>query len=856
MPASSLVGRTLGNYKVIALIGAGGMGEVYRAHDERLDRDVALKVLPADFCRDQSKLKRFEQEARTLAALNDPNLLAIYDIGAENGIPYIVSELLEGQNLRQRLIGGPLPFHRTIDFASQIVRGLVTAHEKRIVHRDLKPENIFVTNDNRVKILDFGVAKLAEPEPTGPGSDAVTLLTTSGVVLGTVGYMSPEQVRAQPVDHRSDIFSFGAIFYEMLTGKRAFQGPTTADTISAILKEEPEDLWKLNPNLPPATAHILRHCLEKRPEDRFQTARDLLFDLGTLSLSTGTTGVRMTPQARESSKGNRLWVWPLIALAGVAMLAAGWYFGRDRQSELPVYHQLTSRRGSVWAARFTSDPHTIVYGATWNGDETDIFTTRPESPESRALGFKDAGLLAVSSQGELAILLNRHGVTRFLDRGTLARVPLGGGAPREVLENVQQADWAPDGSDLAVVHHVENRERLEYPIGKVLVDTPGWITDLRVSPNGDRVAFLEHPTQWDDRGWVSMVDSAGHKQRISEEFASEQGLAWAPHGNEIWFTATRAGEAFALYAVTPSGKQRLVSRGPTFLLLHDIARDGSALIASDNYSTPVMALPPGQTAERDLSWLDEIGLFDLSNDGRMYLFQYYGEGSGTNYTSYLGKTDGSPVVRLGDGGAIALSPDGKWALTIMNQPRQAELLPTGPGQVRKLDRPGLDNEGDDTWTADGKDIVFGAREPGKGPRCYMQGIEGGHPTAITDIGFNRPLMSPNGKFLLAHGPEDRLVLFPQPGGGPQDVKGVGKDESVLRWSGDGHWLYVARRSRPAEIFQVDPLSGQRELIRKIEPADDAGIVGNLKICLSADAKSYVYSFERHLTQLFLVKGTK
>ncbi len=851
-PPSSLVGRTLGNYRVVAPLGAGGMGEVYRARDERLNRDVALKTLPPAFCSDENKLRRFEQEARTLATLNDPNLLAIYDVGTQDGTPYLVSELLEGQTLRQRLLAGPLPFHRVIDFAMQIVRGLMAAHEKRIVHRDLKPENIFITNEGRVKILDFGVAKLAQPEQNADSSEAATLMTTSGVVLGTVGYMSPEQVRGQALDHRSDLFSFGAILFEMLTGKRAFQGPTTADTISAVLKEEPQDLWQINPNLPPATAHILRHCLEKRPEERFQTTRDLLFDLGTLSGLTATSGTRAQGMVAESNV-RRKFLW--TALAGIVLLGAlglGLFLGESKEHPLPAYHQITFRRGAVWSARFTSDANTIVYSASWGGNPLDIFSTRPESTESRSLGLTNTDLLAVSSTGEMAVLLNRRDVARSVSRGTLARVPLGGGAPREVLEEVQEADWSPDGTNLAIVHH-GNRERLEFPIGRTLFETSGWISSPRVSPQGDRVAFMEHAGQWDDRGWVSVVDLAGHQQRLSEEFSSEQGLAWSAKGDEVWFTATRSGEAFALYAVTLGGKERVVARVPTNLLLHDIARDGTLLLSSYKDSTPVIALPPGQTTERDLSWLDDIGLFDLSNDGTTFLFQYYGEGSGTNYSSYLGKTDGSPAVRLGEGAAIALSPDGKWALTIVNEPRQTVLLPTGPGQTRTLERGGIDDHGDDTWTPDSKHVVFTGREPGKGSRGYIQNIDGGRPQPLTPEGTTGARLSPDGRFLLAQNTAGKVILFPLQGGEPREVRGLNQNEAVIRWSEDSRWLYTCRLQRPIQLYELDPISGRRQLLRNIEPSDPAGIIGSPKVLVSADGKSYVYSFGRHLSQLYLVK---
>ncbi len=262
-------GTKLGPYEVLAPLGAGGMGEVYRAHDPRLGRQVAIKVLPAAYSLDPDRLRRFQQEAQAAGMLNHPNILAIYDIGTQNGSPYVVSELLEGETLRERLRGGPLPPRKAVDYALQVARGLAAAHEREIVHRDLKPENIFVTKDGRVKILDFGLAKLIQPEVTGTAQTSAPTIpsgTDQGVVVGTAGYMSPEQVRGLSVDHRSDIFSFGAILYEMLAGQRPFRGETSADVMSAILKEEPQELSESNQNIPPGLERIVRHCLEKNPE--------------------------------------------------------------------------------------------------------------------------------------------------------------------------------------------------------------------------------------------------------------------------------------------------------------------------------------------------------------------------------------------------------------------------------------------------------------------------------------------------------------------------------------------------------------------------------------------------------------
>jgi eukaryotic-like serine/threonine-protein kinase len=854
---SSLVGQIVGNYRVSARIGAGGMGEVYRATDERLNREVAIKTLLPGYGADQTSLRRFEHEALALAALNHPNLLAIYDIGTHAGMPYIVSELLEGETLRARLLQGALPFHRAVDFAAQIVRALVAAHEKGIVHRDLKPDNIFITTGGHIKILDFGLAKLilSERPAASNGDDTKTLTELTGTqqVVGTAAYMSPEQLRGKAIDYRSDIFAFGAVFYEMLTSRRAFKGHSTADIISSILREEPDNPCETNPNINPATFLIIRHCLEKRPEDRFQSGRDLLFDLETLTDTSKPSGsslaVAESAKARSSKR-------KLLGMAVASLLLVGativYFATKSFVPPPPSFTQVTFMRGSIWSARFTADGNTVLYGASWDGNPVDIFSTHPGNTESRSLGLTNADLLSVSSKGELAILLNRHGLMPWFNQGTLARVALGGGTPKEIVENVQSADWSPDGTSLAIIRHATDEQYLEFPIGTTLFHTTGWLTDVRVSPNGDRVAFMEHPARWDDRGWVSVVDLKGRARRLSEEFSSERGLAWSPRGDEIWFTATHAGESLALYAITLGGKQRVAYRAPTSLQLHDIGHDGVVLLSSYKELTPVIALPPGQTVERDLSWLSQITLFDLSEDGRTFLFQYYGEGSGPNYSSYLGKTDGSPPVRLGEGAAISLSPDGKWAIARVYSSRQTTLLPTGAGQVRILVRQGIVDGGDDTWLQDGKHIVFTGQEPGKAERCYIQDIEGGKPEPFGPEGVTTPRVSPNGKYMLAR-QGGAYVLVPLGGGKPQPVPGLAPEEEAIRWSEDSRWLFVYRPEPLMKLFEVDPVTGNRQLVRPINHSDPAGAIGLPQLFVSANGKSSVYSFQQRLSDLYVAK---
>ncbi|HYO79558.1 MAG TPA: serine/threonine-protein kinase, partial [Thermoanaerobaculia bacterium] len=523
---------SLGPYRVVGLLGEGGMGAVYRAKDTRLGRDVAIKVLTNVTLSDRERLQRFEQEARATGMLNHPNLLTIYDIGRDDeGNPFLVSELLEGETLGSRLTRGPLAARRAVDAALQMAHGLAAAHEKGIVHRDLKPDNIFLTRDGRLKILDFGIAKLTGGGAEGPVFESAA--TEPGMVLGTVGYMSPEQVRGEPVDHRSDIFSLGTIVYEMLTGTRAFKRNSSIETLSAILKEDPADLTELLPNIPPALERLVRRCLEKDRELRFQTARDLAFNLETLSTMSAQqtlsnaprpatmTGAAPPAPARAQSTAStaaapvttrsaaptmkQTAVRPLtkpkrrtspllllllyvVSIAGAAY--AGWLLStRQRGSALePQFHRMTFRRGYVRAARFAPDGETIVYSAAWDGRPPEIFVATRRATEARPLGIPASDVLAVSKSTELAIVLRRDRVTGL---GTLARVPLAGGIPREVAENVLTADWSPDGANLAIIRENGKQTRVEYPIGTVKYETQRAVPYVRVSPDGKRLLIVE-----------------------------------------------------------------------------------------------------------------------------------------------------------------------------------------------------------------------------------------------------------------------------------------------------------------------------------------------------------------------------
>jgi len=854
---------TLAHYSIITKIGAGGMGEVYRARDARLDRDVAIKLLPAEVSSDPDRLMRFEQEARATSALNHPNILTVYDIGSHEGSPYIVTELLEGEELRDRLETGQISLRKVIDYAQQIVHGLSAAHEKGIVHRDLKPENLFITKDDRAKILDFGLAKLrGSSQSLGSEDDTRKAITNPGVVMGTVGYMSPEQVRGQPADHRSDIFSFGAILHEMITGRRAFRRETMAETMSAILKEEPEELTQSNPNVSPALDRIVRRCLEKKPEQRFQSTSDLGFALESLSAASGSSTSTATAlgEQPESVKPIRK---PLLYALGLLLLIGGIVAGMlgssfFRQTSPPYYEQLTFRRGLVYHARFAPDGQTLVYSGEWNGHPSEIFSTRAGLGESRSLGLTDTDVLAISSTGEMAVLLKRQYMGQLIYKGTLARVPMIGGTPREVLEDVQEADWSPDGTNLAVVRYVNGRNRLEYPIGKVLYETAGYISYPRVSPKGDRIAFMDHALQWDNRGRVAVVDLAGNKTSISEEYAGEEGVAWSPTGDQVWFTASTSNEPNSLYASTLSGKAKLVLRVPADMLLHDIARDGHVLLARFKQSTDVIGLAPGAAAERDISWLDLGMVDDLSVDGKSFVFSFWGQGSGTNYSTFLGKTDGSPAVRLGDGGRGKLSPDGKWVLALLSQPSQIVFLPTAAGEMRRMDPHGIEQYNQASWLPDGKRILFLGRESGHTDRCYVQTIDSGGPRPITPEGVVGRFVSLDGRSLVAFDKDGQGAIYSIDGNDkPRAIPGLTGAEAIANWSGDGQSLYIYSWEKMSlKISRLNLTTGRKELLKEVTPADRAGIFYPPTMLITPDGKAYVYSLRRYLMELFLVDGLK
>jgi serine/threonine protein kinase/dipeptidyl aminopeptidase/acylaminoacyl peptidase len=882
-------GSVLGPYQIISVVGEGGMGVVYRAKDTRLGRDVAVKVLTNVATNDRERMQRFEQEARATGMLNHPNLLTVYDVGRdEEGNPFLVTELLEGETLRSRLERGALSPRKAVEAALQMSQGLAAAHDKGVVHRDLKPDNIFLTRDGRLKILDFGIAKLTGA--TGSDGPTFTMAATEpGMVLGTVGYMSPEQVRGEPVDHRSDIFSLGTIFFEMLTGTRAFRRTSAIETLSAILKEEPPDLTELLPNLPPALERLVRRCMEKDREQRMQSARDLAFNLETLASMAGTATLSSLPRAsspshppivtsgphtptaamRTQSTPPRTSARPamkpkrrvspilltLLFLVSIAGAAYGGWMWAHRDGDVvvePQFHRLTFRRGEVRSARFSPDGETVVYSAAWDGHPSEVFVASKNATEARPLGVADSEALSVSRNAELAILLRRDRVSNL---GTLARVPIAGGMPREIAENVLTADWSPDGQSLAIIRQQGDKTRVEYPIGTVKYETPHIVRDVRVAPDGKRLAILE-PSQgaWD----VAIIDQ-GPPETIARGWGrGATGIAWAPDGKEVWLSGTSTAAPPALFAINvETGAIRLVTRLTGAVRIFDLSPKGEALLSNAAWRAALMW--NGGEGEKESSWLDWSILSDLSPDGRSILFSETREGGGPRNAVYLRKMNEPSPLRLADGIGDALSPDGKWALA--HQGAKLVIIPTGTGEPRELKFDGSFESGA-AWLPDSRRAVVGGAM-GKGSyRLYLidtldETAKPLSPENIWSGGIRSFAVSPDGRFVAGMNADETITLYPIDGSAAVAVNGVERGEIPIQWSADGTAIYVYRPTAlPSQVHRITLATGQRELWKELTAADPAGVYKIAPVMITPDGTAYAYTGMRVLSELYLTEGVR
>jgi hypothetical protein len=849
-------GARLGPYEVIALLGAGGMGEVYRARDSRLSRDVALKVLPAGVSQDADSVKRLEQEARAAGTLNHPNIVAVFDIGSQDGTVYVVSELLDGTNLRERLKTDPPSQRKAIEYGVEIARGLGAAHEKGIVHRDLKPENIFVTKDGRVKILDFGLAKVPRLRSGGDQTHSlVGPMTEPGLVAGTAGYMSPEQVRAESVDFRSDIFAFGAVLFELLTGERAFKAPTVVETMNSVLKDDPPSVPSLAA-IPQPLDRLVRRCLEKRADDRFQSARDISFALeGFLASSSGDG--RTPPPVAPSAKGVRRPRFLAGVVVGVLLgTGLGWAVTHRLLREPPAFRKLTRRRGFVTSARLSQDARQAFYSASWDASPLESYGLDLSSTEPRALGRPAGGeIAAVEDQGSL-LLLSPEGADR--DTFLLSRSPAQG-SPEPLSAGVLAADGSYRNGTIAAVRTEGDKTRLEFPLGKPVVETQGGLAFPSLSPQADRVAFASAPSSGARVVWsVETVDARGGRKVLSRGWQELHGVRWAPAGNEVIFAVADALDATTIRGVNLQGKERVLLRLPGRLALMDVAK-GCLLLRSEHQRAGAVWVSP--SGERDLSWWTETEPQDLSPSGDTLLFGERPGDTGARL-AFLRKTDGTPARGLGPGRPLALSPDGQFVLAVgTGSPPRLVVLPTAQGEGRALVTEGITRFSLGSWFPDNKRILFLGSEPDGPLRLFVQVLEITTTKArpISPGGVSLPVdaqpLSPDGKWAFAMSPEGALTLYPTDGGEPRAGPSLAPGERPLRFTSDSLGLFVARAgAAAASVDRVDIASGKRERWREVVPVDAVGLRTPLRILPAADGSGLVYGYDRTLSELFLVEG--
>jgi len=852
-----MVGKTLRSYRIESKLGAGGMGVVYKAVDSRLDRTAAIKVLAASaFSADRER--RFVQEAKAASSLNHANIVTIYDIDSQeiDGKPirYIAMEYVAGETLDHLIGRKGLRVRTALKYGVQIADALATAHAAGIIHRDLKPSNVMITPQGTVKVLDFGLAKLNEEteadayaETNGDGAP----LTEEGTILGTVAYMSPEQAEGKKVDARSDIFSFGSVLYEMVTGQRAFRAGSKLSTLSAVLHKEPQPPSQAVSDIPPELDRIIARCLKKGPERRWQAMADLKVALEELRDEMESSSIIPGPSGepkRTAHFAKRSLLFGALSLLVVGLALGAYSAQRFLRSEPPSFQRLTFRRGDVTSAKF-GPGDAVVYSAAWDSAPSTLFSTQAGNREARPLGLPTGTVLAISPAGEMAILLGDDTV------GTLASVPFSGGAPREMLENVSGADWSPGGDSLAVVRTIAGKHRLEYPIGTVLYQSDARPPLApRVSGDGKTVAFFDFDWEVGDYS-LCVVGPNQSKRVLSRGWRAVGSLNWSPRGDEIWFSAGQPGSDPALYAVDLAGKQRFLAQAPGWIVMQDVAADGGVLLSTVNSRLGIRYIDFAHSTEHDLAWLDASMLYEISSDAKSLLFAELSYGEGRNAAIYLRKTDGSAAVRLGYGNRPSLSPDGKWVVCIRREPARSRLmlLPTGPGESRFLNVDGVYFESLG-WFPDSKRIVFTGNEPGRPVRTWMYDMDSGKAIPLTAEGTRAGPISPDGQWFVAT--DTRQSLAPVAGGATRAISQLQNGEAVVRWSADGRYLFLRRPEGDSiKISRLDIATGHKEPWQTLKvPEPGAEFVGTL--ALSADGKACAFSFQHDLANLYLVKGLK
>jgi Tol biopolymer transport system component len=864
-------GTRLGPYEVLAPLGSGGMGEVYRARDERLGREVAVKVLTADSSSDPERLRRFEQEARAVGALNHPNLLAVFDTGEEEGRPFVVFELLEGVTLRQRMGPGALAVGKALDYAIQIARGLAAAHERGIVHRDLKPENLFVTKDGRLKILDFGLAKLSDPaERDRKLEKAETRTATApGLILGTVGYMSPEQVRGKPADARSDLFSLGTILYEMLSGRRAFEGATATDTLGAILTRDPPEITTSTGVLPAGLERVVRRCLEKDPEERLQSARDVAFALEALSGPRPGTelGVAVRRRRRRLLAGAAL-----VAAAAAGLAAAAWLARRTPNLSPPRVVALTSLRGVEGWPTFSPDGEQVAFA--WGGeksDNLDIYLTMVGSPEVRRLTTDPAVELAPSwspDGRQIAFLRGRFEGTPQYPWGyaTIYLVSPLGGSARKLSDfpaaNGEPTSWSPDGRWLAATRSPSTDRGLE---GVYLVPVQGGeprrlalpkadiIYGPAFSPDGRQLAYKPCSGTSCSLDVVALdadyMPKGPPRRLIQPTSRLGTGHAWTRDGKSLVYAL-----GFELWRVRVAGDRpperiELVAGVQAALPATVASRDRLAF-ARGAVEVDIYRFEAGRPSEPVVaSSLTPDLNPDFSPDGRRLAFE--SERSAAGYEIWLAEADGSNPVQLTHGpgqyqGGPRWSPDGR-QIAFSSQGADGHwdvwTIDADGGTPRRLTQ----DAGEEiarSWSRDGRFVYFDA-----GPDAWRISAAGGRAERVTHGGGCCVRESLDGKTLfymrswghapllarpLAGGPE-RKVLECVPTGAAFTVGAAGIYHLGCANGPEASSPEGVPGHPPAALFLLDAATGHDRLLGKLEEA-----MSGSGLAVSPDGKTILY----------------
>lgn len=860
-------GRRLGPYEIVSPIGAGGMGEVYKARDARLNRFVAIKVLPEDVSADPDRLRRFEREARAASALNHPNIVTVHDVGVSGSTSYLAMELVEGKTLRDLLLPGPLPIKKLLDIAAQIADGLAAAHEAGIVHRDLKPRNVIVTREGHVKIVDFGLAKQPVSSDADLGKSGASTLsergTLSGEVVGTVEYMSPEQARGKPIDYRSDQFSFGTVLYEMATGTHAFARNTAADTLVAVLQQEPSPIAQLRPEVPPPLRWVVERCLAKSASDRYRSTRDLASELQSLKDHISEVTIAQPEPAKAPVAGVRF----RLLVAGLAVVAAAGFWlllsATLRQRPIqPEFRRLTFRNGVVSRALFVPNSNSILYTATWDDQPPGSFLALPDSPGlDRRLESELQLPMAYTEDGSQVLVLLGSSRPTIDVRGTLAWWPAPGGKARPILEDGGWADWARKGHFFAVVHHTGAERvleiRTEAGLVRPLFRTRGAISYVRVSPDEKNVAFIHHPSRFDDAGELRVASTAGSGSRsLTQSFERCLGLDWNQKTGEVWFTASyRNPYSSTVWAVDLSGRVRSLYSLPDLFVLHNVALAGNRclLILSENRIS--LTVRRSNEAPKDMSWLGMTMIADISPDSRSILF-FDGGTTATTSGIWIRPVDGGDAVPWGSGEPGAFSPDGRSVVALTRAlagPAELEIVPIGPGATRQLTFSKANH-----WSPSfaGRSTLLFVSSEGGSSQIWRIETNGTGTRPLGAKGCDLPKASPALTEFLCICGEERNALFVYPlnkGKVRELYRAAGNARfHYARWSDSGGQVFAVTRER--KLLTIDSSTGAL-LKEEILPLPPSGVYGTFyRAAINGDGTVQAYSVARSSSGLYDCTG--